>query len=93
MTTKIKTKNANYLLSTYTLFSLPEFTHLLPADMIPKKHMTFKHMVPVSATTGFGIDKLKSCIRESLDEDAAMATKDIHQERLEALRSPSHGQL
>ncbi|KAG7242245.1 hypothetical protein INR49_024291 [Caranx melampygus] len=70
-----------------------EFTHLLPADMIPKKYMTFKHVVPVSATTGFGIDQLKSCIRESLDEDAAMATKAIHQERLQALRYPSHGHL
>uniref|UniRef100_A0A3B4XTU9 GTP-binding protein 10 n=1 Tax=Seriola lalandi dorsalis TaxID=1841481 RepID=A0A3B4XTU9_SERLL len=69
-----------------------QFSDLLP-DMIPKKYMTFKHVVPVSATTGFGIDHLKSCIRESLDEDAAMETKAIHQERLQALRFPSHEHL
>ncbi|KAI3361038.1 hypothetical protein L3Q82_013235 [Scortum barcoo] len=63
-----------------------EFSDLLPDDMIPKNYMIFRHMVPVSATTGFGIDRLKSCIRESLDEDAEMATKTIHQERLRALR-------
>ncbi|XP_058502885.1 GTP-binding protein 10 [Solea solea] len=63
-----------------------EFSDLLPADMIPKTYITFTHVVPVSATTGFGVDLLRSCIRESLDEDAAMATKAIHQERLQELR-------
>uniref|UniRef100_A0A4W6BPJ8 GTP-binding protein 10 n=1 Tax=Lates calcarifer TaxID=8187 RepID=A0A4W6BPJ8_LATCA len=62
-----------------------KFSDLLPDDMIPKRYMTFRHVVPVSATTRFGIDQLKRCIRESLDEDAAMATKAIHQERLQAL--------
>nr|XP_019948790.1 PREDICTED: GTP-binding protein 10 [Paralichthys olivaceus] len=70
-----------------------EFSDLLPDDMIPTKYMTFRHVVPVSATTGFGIDNLKSCIRESLDEDDAMATKAIHQERLQALRQTSHEHL
>ncbi|GAA6220681.1 GTP-binding protein 10 [Lates japonicus] len=70
-----------------------KFSDLLPDDMIPKRYMTFRHMVPVSATTRFGIDQLKRCIRESLDEDTAMATKAIHQERLQALRLPSHGHL
>lgn len=74
-------------------FSPAEFSDLLPDDMIPKRYMTFRHVVPVSATTRFGIDQLKRCIRESLDEDAAMATKAIHQERLQALRLPSHGHL
>uniref|UniRef100_A0A3Q1GWK9 GTP-binding protein 10 n=1 Tax=Anabas testudineus TaxID=64144 RepID=A0A3Q1GWK9_ANATE len=62
-----------------------DFSDLLPDDMIPKNYITFRHVVPVSATTGFGIEHLKSCIRESLDEDAAMAMKAIHQERLQAL--------
>ncbi|XP_070692204.1 GTP-binding protein 10 [Pempheris klunzingeri] len=66
-----------------------EFSNLLPGDMIPKNHMTFRHVVPVSASTGFGIDHLKRCIRESLDEDAEKATKAIHQERLQALRQHS----
>uniref|UniRef100_G3PF73 GTP-binding protein 10 n=1 Tax=Gasterosteus aculeatus TaxID=69293 RepID=G3PF73_GASAC len=59
-----------------------EFSHLLPDDMMPKSCMTFRHIVPVSATTGFGVDRLKRCIRESLDDDAATATNDIHQDRL-----------
>ncbi|XP_037640112.1 GTP-binding protein 10 [Sebastes umbrosus] len=70
-----------------------EFSDLLPDDMIPKNYMTFRHVVPVSASTGFGVDHLKSCIRESLDEDAAMATKAIHQDRLQTLRSNSHKHL
>lgn len=57
--------------------------------MIPKNYITFRHVVPVSATTGFGVDYLKSCIRELLDEDAAIAMKAIHQERLQALRYQS----
>ncbi|XP_031708358.1 GTP-binding protein 10 isoform X2 [Anarrhichthys ocellatus] len=70
-----------------------EFSHLLPDNMIPKSCITFRHIVPVSASTGFGVDRLKRCIRESLDEDAAMATKDIHQDRLQALRHHSHVHL
>lgn len=63
-----------------------EFSHLLPDDMIPKNFMTFRHMVPVSAVTRFGLDHLKDCIRQSLDEGAAMETKAVHQEKLQALR-------
>lgn len=67
-----------------------EFSDLLPDDMIPKNYINFRHVVPVSAATGFGISDLKSCIRESLDEDAEMESKAIHQERLQALRCHSH---
>ncbi|XP_037309101.2 GTP-binding protein 10 [Pungitius pungitius] len=70
-----------------------EFSHLLPDDMMPKSCMTFRHIVPVSATTGFGVDRLKRCIRESLDDDAATATKDIHRDRLQALRGKAHEHL
>lgn len=70
-----------------TMFFFPaEFCDLLPGDMIPKNFMTFKDIIPISATTGFGIDHLKSCIRQSLDEDAELANKDLHEERLQALR-------
>lgn len=55
--------------------------------------MTFRHVVPVSASTGFGIDHLKSCIRESLDEEAETATKAIHEERLQALGHHSRQRL
>ncbi|KAK5862301.1 hypothetical protein PBY51_017712 [Eleginops maclovinus] len=70
-----------------------EFSHMFPEDMIPKTYMTFRHVVPVSALTGFGIDHLKSCIRESLDEDAAMETKAVHQQRLQTLRHNPHSSL
>ncbi|KAM3873322.1 GTP-binding protein 10 [Diretmus argenteus] len=63
-----------------------EFADLLPDGMIPKNNMVFRHVVPVSASTGFGIEHLKTCIRNSLDEDADMAAEPIHQDRLQALR-------
>uniref|UniRef100_A0A3B4Z731 GTP-binding protein 10 n=1 Tax=Stegastes partitus TaxID=144197 RepID=A0A3B4Z731_9TELE len=67
-----------------------EFSDLLPADMIPKNYLTFRHVIPVSATTGFGIDHLKSCIRQSLDEGAAEESEAAHQEKLQALRHQQH---
>lgn len=61
--------------------------------MTPKRHLTFRHVIPVSAATGFGIDRLKSRIRESLDEDAETATEAVHVERLRALERYSHKRL
>ncbi|KAF6739681.1 GTP-binding protein 10 [Oryzias melastigma] len=63
-----------------------EFSDLLPGDMIPKNYLTFRHVVPVSAMTGLGIDHLKSCIRQSLDEEDALESRDVLQEKLQALR-------
>ncbi|XP_041708111.1 GTP-binding protein 10 [Coregonus clupeaformis] len=63
-----------------------EFSHLLPEDMVPKNNMVFRHLVPISAATGFGIAHLKTFIRQSLDEDASMATESLHRDRLQALR-------
>lgn len=63
-----------------------EFSDLLPDDMIPKNYLTFRHVVPVSAQTGFGIDDLKSCIRQSLEQEALMEAQENHQEKLQALR-------
>uniref|UniRef100_A0AAX7UJF8 GTP-binding protein 10 n=1 Tax=Astatotilapia calliptera TaxID=8154 RepID=A0AAX7UJF8_ASTCA len=59
-----------------------EFSDLLPEDMIPQNYLTFRHVVPVSAITGFGISHLKSCVRQSLDEDAALEVKATHREKL-----------
>ncbi|XP_061811837.1 GTP-binding protein 10 [Nerophis lumbriciformis] len=59
---------------------------LLPTDLIPKGHMTFRHVVPVSTTNGFGVDRLKGLIRESLQEVDAMDTEPFRQERLQLLR-------
>lgn len=63
-----------------------EFSDLLPDDMIPRNQMTFRHVVPVSASSGSGIEHLKSCIRESLDEEVAMEAKATHKDRLRVLR-------
>lgn len=52
---------------------------------MPKDQLTFRHVIPVSASTGFGIDHLKTRIRESLDEDAETANRAIHAEKLRAL--------
>ncbi|KAG8010061.1 GTP-binding protein 10 [Nibea albiflora] len=67
-----------------------EFSDLLPDDMIPKNYIAFRHVVPVSAATKFGVEDLKNCIRQSLDESAEMETTDMHREKLQALRSSLH---
>ncbi|KAK0147847.1 GTP-binding protein 10 [Merluccius polli] len=63
-----------------------EFSHLLPEDMIPRTNLAFRDVVPVSTVTGSGIDQLKLCLRQSLDEDAARVTEALHGDRLCALR-------
>ncbi|XP_036395055.1 GTP-binding protein 10 isoform X2 [Megalops cyprinoides] len=75
-----------------------DYAHLLPEDMVPKNSLQFKHVVPVSAATGHGIEDLKVCIRQSLDEQAAVETEARHREQLRELRgtrsppaSPSWG--
>lgn len=70
-----------------------EFSGPLPEDMIPKNHLSFRHVIPISATTGFGIDHLKNCIRVSLDEDAEVADRVTHMERLRALAQYSQKRL
>ncbi|XP_068615987.1 GTP-binding protein 10 [Brachionichthys hirsutus] len=63
-----------------------DFSDMLSDDMLPKNFITFSQVVPVSASTGSGIDHLKSCVRESLDEDAEKAAEATHEERLQTLR-------
>lgn len=70
-----------------------EFSSLLPENMTPKSHLAFRHVIPVSAANGFGIDHLKSRIRESLDEDAEKANEVMHVERLRALERYAHKRL
>lgn len=62
------------------------FCSLLDDDMIPNEYINFKHIVPVSAQSGFGIEELKSCVRQSLDEEADVETKAVHEEKLRELR-------
>ncbi|XP_077382315.1 GTP-binding protein 10 isoform X1 [Festucalex cinctus] len=74
---------------TEQLLNPEKFCHTLPDDMTPKDHMTFRHVVPISATTGFGVDRLKGFIRESLEEEASEATEELRQQRLQLLRQHS----
>lgn len=62
------------------------FCCLLDDNMIPNEYITFKDIIPVSALSGFGIEHLKSCIRQSLDEEADAETKVTHKEKLHELR-------
>lgn len=63
-----------------------EFCHTLDDDMIPSEYINFKDIIPVSALTGFGIEHLKSCIRQSLAEEADAETKVVLEEKLQELR-------
>lgn len=69
------------------------FCSLLDEDMIPNEYIKFKHIVPVSALTGFGIEDLKSCIRLSLDEEADAETEAAHEEKLHELRRQFNQQM
>ncbi|XP_019747744.1 GTP-binding protein 10 [Hippocampus comes] len=71
------------------LLNPEEFCHTLPNDMTPKSHLAFRHVVPISATTGLGVDRLKAFIRESLEEEASEATEMFRQQRLQLLRQHS----
>ncbi|XP_059363762.1 GTP-binding protein 10-like [Carassius carassius] len=59
-----------------------ESNHRFPEDVIPKSLMCFKHVVPVSATTGLGLPLLKSLIRQSLEEQNITETEGQRSERL-----------
>eukprot|EP00071_Canis_lupus_P049478 XP_022283035.1 GTP-binding protein 10 isoform X3 [Canis lupus familiaris] len=59
-----------------------EFLHLFEKNMIPKRTMEFQHIIPISATTGEGIDELKNYIRKSLDEHANQEDDVYHKKQL-----------
>ncbi|XP_072471819.1 LOW QUALITY PROTEIN: GTP-binding protein 10-like, partial [Notamacropus eugenii] len=47
-----------------------DFSYLFEKDEIPGKTMKFQHIIPVSAQTGEGIEELKNCLRQSIDEQS-----------------------
>ncbi|XP_028672976.1 GTP-binding protein 10 [Erpetoichthys calabaricus] len=59
-----------------------DFVHLLPEDMIPKSLLKFSHIIPVSASSGFAIEELKTTIRRSLDEQAFQENQEHHRQKL-----------
>ncbi|XP_066538535.1 GTP-binding protein 10 isoform X2 [Hoplias malabaricus] len=63
-----------------------ELSQPLPEDGNPKNFLHFKHILPVSALTGLGLPLLKTVIRQSLEEQAAMDTESKRNEKLQELR-------
>ncbi|KAG8507843.1 GTP-binding protein 10 [Galemys pyrenaicus] len=64
-----------------------DFLHLFKKNMIPERIVEFQHIIPISAVTGEGIDKLKDSIRQSLDEQADQENDSYHQKQLLNLRT------
>ncbi|XP_056618621.1 GTP-binding protein 10 isoform X1 [Triplophysa dalaica] len=58
----------------------------LPDDVKPRSPVHFTNIVPVSASTGFGLSVLKSFIRQSLEEQDVIQTESQRSERLLKLR-------
>ncbi|XP_078394566.1 GTP-binding protein 10 [Cetorhinus maximus] len=62
------------------------FYHLLPEEMVPLRPVQFNHIIPVSASTEYGIEELKNCIRKSLDVQDDVENEQYHLEKLQSLR-------
>ncbi|KAK6490781.1 GTP-binding protein 10 isoform X1 [Huso huso] len=62
-----------------------DFVHLFPEGVVPRCTLHFNHIVPVSASSGYGIQELKKCIRNSLDEQATSQNEEDHREKLQEL--------
>ncbi|XP_033848189.3 GTP-binding protein 10-like [Acipenser ruthenus] len=65
-----------------------DYTHLFPEGADPRRTVHFKHIIPVSASSGYGIQELKKCIRNSL-EQATSQNEEDHREKLQELHSSS----
>ncbi|XP_014377718.2 GTP-binding protein 10, partial [Alligator sinensis] len=59
-----------------------DFFHLLQKEMIPQSTIEFKDIIPVSTFTGEGIEELKTCIKNSLDEENEKENEDYHKKKL-----------
>uniref|UniRef100_UPI00398EA1EA GTP-binding protein 10 isoform X2 n=1 Tax=Pristiophorus japonicus TaxID=55135 RepID=UPI00398EA1EA len=64
-----------------------DFYHLLPEEMVPMRPVEFKHIIPVSASTKYGIEDLKNYIRKSLDDQDDLENEQYHLEKLQNLHS------
>ncbi|KAM4689702.1 GTP-binding protein 10 [Discoglossus pictus] len=66
-----------------------EYLNSLPEELVPKTPMEFRHVLPISAATGQGLEALTNCIRTSLDEQAEFEIKQQSQEKLLSLKTIS----
>lgn len=76
---------SSWLILSYLLLFLESGRHL-PDDVKPRSPVHFTNIVPVSASTGFGLSVLKSFIRQSLEEQDVIQTESQRSERLLKLR-------
>ncbi|XP_078091028.1 GTP-binding protein 10 isoform X2 [Mustelus asterias] len=63
------------------------FYHLLPEEMTPLRPVQFNHIIPVSASTKYGIEELKNCIRKALDDQDDLENEQYRFEKQQSLRS------
>ncbi|XP_043546290.1 GTP-binding protein 10 isoform X1 [Chiloscyllium plagiosum] len=63
------------------------FYHLLPEKVTPIRPVQFHHIIPVSASTKYGIEELKNCIRKSLDDQDDLENEQHRLEKLQSLHS------
>nr|XP_020640807.1 GTP-binding protein 10 isoform X2 [Pogona vitticeps] len=63
-----------------------EYMHSLSAEMIPEVLFEFKEIIPVSAHTGEGLDKLVTCLRKVIDEEAEKEIENYQKQQLHKLR-------
>lgn len=64
-----------------------DFLHLLPEDMIPETPAEFKCVLPISASTGLGVNELKVAIRKSLEDQYEMEHEKYQKEKLQSLQT------
>ncbi|XP_077158899.1 GTP-binding protein 10 [Paroedura picta] len=76
-------RNLNELLE--QLQNPQDHMHSLPKEMIPADSVSFKEIIPISALTGEGTEKLVTCLRKVLDEEAEKNIAQYHREQLNAL--------
>ncbi|XP_069504468.1 GTP-binding protein 10 [Ambystoma mexicanum] len=65
-----------------------DFLHLLPEEMIPETLAEFKYVLPISASTGQGVEELTHCMRTSLQEQFELEHEQFQKEKLQSLQSP-----
>lgn len=61
--------------------------HSLSVKMIPEVLVKFKEIIPISAHTGEGLDKLVPSIRKGIDEEAEKEIENYHRQQLHKLQS------
>ncbi|XP_018431454.1 PREDICTED: GTP-binding protein 10-like [Nanorana parkeri] len=62
-----------------------DYVHMLPEELVPEQQITFRHILPVSAVSGRGMQELTRCLRRSLEDQAEVEIGESAQEKLRNL--------